>query len=106
MSKSLTVSQPVSNSATPSVAPLGRDYLARLVALGLYEGPRGDLALSPSLAPLVMALHHLLAGGEVAVQVTTPGSAAVVEDLQRRLACDTLEANALSLVDDDSGFAP
>jgi hypothetical protein len=99
-------SLPVSPSlAVPGVAPLGRDYLSPLVALGLYEGPRGNLALSPTLAPLVNVLHHVLAGGEVQVLVTSPGHADIREDLDRRLACATVEANALSLLDDD-GFTP
>jgi hypothetical protein len=99
---SLPASSP---QAAPGIAPLGRDYLARLVELGLYEGKRGDLALSSTLAPLVHALHHVLAGGEVQVTVIRPGHAGAVEDLQRRLACATVEANALSLLDED-GFVP
>ena len=97
---------PSSSPSSTQVAPLGLAYLARLVELGLFEGPRGEFSLSPAVAPLVDALHQVLAGGEVLVKVTVPGHAPVVEGLQRQLACANVEANALSLLDDGDGFTP
>ena len=68
-------------------------YLARLLELGAVEGAMGEMKLAPNVATLIDALHHVLAGGEVAVSVVQPGNAAVVADLSRQLVAGTDEAN-------------
>jgi hypothetical protein len=58
------------------------EYIERLIDLGLVEGPLGKMDLNPNVKPLVDALHQVLAGGTVNVQVTTPGNPTVVAELQ------------------------
>ncbi|MCP3099306.1 hypothetical protein LZ198_10525 [Myxococcus sp. K15C18031901] len=70
-------------------------YLRRLQELGAVEGADGEVGLHPALAPVLEALHHLLAGGEVAVHVTRPGVPAIVEELRGRVDEATREVNQL-----------
>lgn len=71
-------------------------YLLRTQELGAVEGAEGSLALHPALQPVLEALHHVLAGGEVAVQVLRSGNPDIVAELDRRAAYATLEANILN----------
>ncbi|MCE9668610.1 hypothetical protein LY474_12375 [Myxococcus stipitatus] len=78
--------------------PLARaveGYLRRLQELGAVEGPGGAVGLNPALAPVLEALHHLLAGGEVEVRVTRRGLPAVVQELGARVEEATREVNQL-----------
>ncbi|MDC0712054.1 hypothetical protein POL68_26535 [Stigmatella sp. ncwal1] len=64
-------------SFTPSVGT----YLQRLQALGAIEGSGMSLTFSPHIHPVLEALHHVLAGGEVEVRITRAGQADIVEEL-------------------------
>lgn len=59
-------------------------YLARCHELGAVEGPLGARTLNPALRPVLEALHHLLAGGEVSVQLLQRGNADLVNELNLR----------------------
>ncbi|MGI5863708.1 MAG: hypothetical protein ACOX6T_16850 [Myxococcales bacterium] len=74
----------------------GEAYFKRLMELGVFEGVPNDMALSSECRPLIEALHHVLAGGQVSVVVTTPGNLTVFEDLQDRLEKTFQQANALN----------
>ena len=73
-------------------------YLLRTQELGAVEGPEGSLALHPALQPVLEALHHVLAGGEIAVHVLRSGNPDIVAELDRRAAYATREANILNKV--------
>src|SRR5262245_4892467 len=47
-------------------------YFRKLIAAAV-EGPRGKLGINPHLDPLIEAIHHALAGGEVSVTINKPG---------------------------------
>ncbi|ADO68018.1 hypothetical protein [Stigmatella aurantiaca] len=64
-------------SFTPSVGT----YLQRVQALGALEGSGETLAFSPHIHPVLEALHHVLAGGEVEVRIVRSGQATLVEEL-------------------------
>jgi hypothetical protein len=88
-------------SAAPRVVNLPvssalQDYLRRVEELGVVEGADGALALNPTLAPVLAALHHVLAGGEVEVRITRTGQATLVKELQERAARSFEETNALN----------
>lgn len=76
------------------------EYLHRLQMLGAVQGTRGGLELNPTLVPVLTALHHVLAGGEVEVRITRAGQAALVKDLQQR-AARTIEET--SVLNDEGG---
>lgn len=75
-------------------AALG-EYLERARQLGAMEGHFGAAELNPTLQPLVDALHHILAGGEVEVRVVHPGQPDIVQELRQRATRATAESNAL-----------
>ena len=50
------------------------EYLHRVQMLGAVQGTRGGLELNPTLAPVLKALHHVLAGGEVEVRPAAAGA--------------------------------
>jgi len=51
--------------------------------------------INPTLQPVVEALHHVLAGGEVEVRVVRDGQPDIFRELQSRAALATSETNAL-----------
>jgi hypothetical protein len=59
------------------------DYLAKLQQLGALEGKCGDREVSQEIAPVLEALHHVLAGGKVELKVSSPGNEKVVGELNR-----------------------
>jgi hypothetical protein len=71
-------------------------YLLRTQELGAVEGAGGSLTLSPALEPILEALHHVLAGGEVQVHVVRGGNPDIVDELNRRASQATQEANILT----------
>lgn len=71
-------------------------YLLRTQELGAVEGAEGSLTLNPALRPVLEALHHVLAGGEVEVYVLRRGNPDLVAELDYRAAHATQEANVLS----------
>ena len=75
-------------------AALG-EYLERIRDLGAMEGHSGSVELNPTLRPVMEALHHVLAGGEVEVRVVLEGQADLVRELAQRAARATAETYAL-----------
>ncbi len=71
------------------------EYLKRVQDLGAVEGHYGAIELNPTLQPVIEALHHVLAGGEVEVRVVRGGQPDIFMDLQQRAARATEETNAL-----------
>jgi hypothetical protein len=71
------------------------EYLRRVQTLGAVEGTGGALELNPTLAPVLTALHHVLAGGEVEVRIVRNGQSTLVQELQERAARSFEETNAL-----------
>jgi hypothetical protein len=76
-------------------AALG-EYLQRVRELGAVEGTDGAVEISPTLQPIVAALHHVLAGGEVQVHIVRGGQADIFQELQQRAEHATAETNALN----------
>ncbi|AEI63503.1 hypothetical protein [Corallococcus macrosporus] len=76
------------------------DYLARGRELGAVEGPLGARVLNPALRPVLEALHHVLAGGEVSVHILQRGNADLVDELNLRAERATEEASTLDTADD------
>ena len=60
-------------------------YMIRLLQLGVMEGALGEMEISPILKPLLEAMHHLLAGGEVEIKLRATGNVLLVQELERRL---------------------
>ncbi|WNZ62437.1 hypothetical protein QEG98_00860 [Myxococcus sp. MxC21-1] len=75
-------------------------YLARCNELGAVEGPLGARTLNPALRPVVEALHHVLAGGEVSVQLLQRGNADIVNELNLRAERATEESSSLGTAGD------
>ena len=76
-------------------AALG-EYLERVRDLGAMEGHNGAVEINPTLQPVVEAMHHVLAGGEVEVRVVRDGQVDIFRELQSRAARATSETNALN----------
>lgn len=72
------------------------DYLSRVRMLGAVQATRGGLELNPTIAPVLLALHHVLAGGEVEVRITRGGQSALVRELQERAARTLEETQVLN----------
>lgn len=85
----------------PRITPLPlasglTDYLMRVQELGAVEGSDGGVALHPDLKPILEAMHHVLAGGEVQLNVVHRGNPDIVNELNRRVQQATDEANAIN----------
>lgn len=61
------------------------EYLRRVQELGAFEGVGSTVELSPRLRPVLEALHHVLAGGEVSVSIAQSGQSVVFQDLHDRM---------------------
>jgi hypothetical protein len=72
------------------------EYLERVRDLGAVEGHNGFVEINPTLQPVVEAMHHVLAGGEVEVRVVRNGQSDIFRELQHRAARATSETNALN----------
>ncbi|WP_224240436.1 hypothetical protein [Hyalangium gracile] len=72
------------------------EYLERIRALGAMEGVDGAVALSPTLKPVLEAMHHVLAGGEVEVRILRDGQQDIFQELQQRADQATEATNALN----------
>jgi hypothetical protein len=82
--------------ATITVASGISEYILRVQELGVVEGTSGAVELHPSLKPVMEALHHVLAGGEVEVKVVHRGNPDIVLELNRRAEQSIQEANAIN----------
>ncbi len=75
------------------------DYLMRAIGLGVYEGPIGDMKIAKDMEPVLEALHTVLSGGSVKVEVVQRGSPDIKRELDERMAQmgrDSNEINAKS----------
>ena len=71
-------------------------YLMRLIDLGVFEGPIGEMALNPAVRPVLEALHQVLSGGEVKIEVKHRGSPDILNELNRRLEEAGKESNEIN----------
>jgi hypothetical protein len=71
-------------------------YMIRLLQLGAMEGALGEMDINPLLKPVIEAMHHVLAGGEVEVKLTATGNQLLVQELNSRLEQTTQEFNAIN----------
>jgi hypothetical protein len=60
-------------------------YLQRLINLGLVEGPVGEMRIPSAIQEAAHAMHVLLVGGEISVEVDRSGATTIVEELDGRL---------------------
>ena len=88
-------SEPQTIIQLPFSAALG-EYLERVQNLGAMEGENGAVELNPTLMPILEAMHHILAGGEVEVRVLRGGQQDIFRELQQRAVQATRETNALN----------
>lgn len=72
------------------------EYIMRVVGLGAFEGTIGDMKLSEDLKPVVDALHAVLAGGSVKIEVTQRGSPDIKRELDERLAQMGRDSNEIN----------
>ncbi|MEE9383546.1 MAG: hypothetical protein V3V08_09050 [Nannocystaceae bacterium] len=72
-----TAAHPLSNTESELF-----NYQAMLLRLGALAGEPGSYTVSASAKPLFQALHRVLAGGEVRVEVVEPGIDAMYERLE------------------------
>jgi hypothetical protein len=72
------------------------EYMMRALDLGAFEGPIGDMKLTPQVKAILEAMHHVLAGGEVKIEVVHRGNPDIVNELNRRLAAGLDEANEIN----------
>lgn len=71
-------------------------YITRCLELGALEGTLGDMKVTPELAAILQALHAVLAGGKVNVQVESQGNPDVFNELNGRLEAAGRDANAIN----------
>jgi len=74
---------------TITVTSSAHVYLDALESYGLLEGEPGQQQLSDSVRDVLHALHHVLGGGTVSVEVQSDGTSSIVDEL------DTAMQNAV-----------
>jgi hypothetical protein len=72
------------------------ELIERAIELGVFAGPVGNMTINPSLQPLMDAIVQVLAGGAVTVQVTQPGTPAIVNELNKLLSDGMQESNDIN----------
>lgn len=72
------------------------DYINRCNELGLSLDGEGRFMIAEELRPVMLALHHVLAGGRVEVNVTDKGNPDIVRELDRRVREGLAEASELN----------
>lgn len=72
------------------------EYIMRVVGLGAFEGPVGDMKLAEDLKPVVDALHTVLAGGSVKLEVASRGSPDIKRELDERMAQMRRDSNEIN----------
>jgi hypothetical protein len=81
---------------TITVTSSARIYLEALESYGLFEGEPGQQQLSDSVRDVLHGLHHVLAGGVVAVEVRNDGSSSIIDHLDTALRDAVDQCNRLS----------
>jgi hypothetical protein len=71
-------------------------YLIRILQLGALEGALGETDINLSLKPLIKAMHHVFAGGEIEIKIIQEGNLGIVKELDNRLEQGRGEANTLN----------
>lgn len=71
-------------------------YMMRMIDLGIFEGAVGEMDLAPGIQEIIEALHHVVAGGEVKMEVVRRGNPDIVNELNRRIADGMREANEIN----------
>ncbi|MEN9799007.1 MAG: hypothetical protein RL653_2703 [Pseudomonadota bacterium] len=71
-------------------------YLTRCLELGALEGPLGDMKVTQEVAAILQALHVVLAGGKVNVQVESQGNPDVFNELNSRMEAAGRDANVVN----------
>jgi len=61
-----------------------REYMYRLVELGVVVGPVGAMEVPPDLQRILDAVHHVIAGGKTEIVVREPGDPTVLDELKKR----------------------
>ena len=77
------------------------ELIYRFTELGFSFDGDGAASVNPELGPVVDAVFHVLAGGEVEIKIKHRGNPDIVAELQRRLADGMAEANEIN---SDAGF--
>lgn len=72
------------------------EYLMRLIDLGIFEGAVGEMTLNPTVQPILTALHQVLSGGEVKIEVVHRGNPDIINELNSRLADAGTESNEIN----------
>ena len=71
-------------------------YFEALMEAGVITGDLGESDLSENLRPIARAIHHVLSGGTVDVQIVEEGVPSRVQHLDKLLEEGTADANALN----------
>lgn len=79
-----------------NVASSLSEYIMRIQELGAVEGADGALVISPEVMPVIHALHQVLSGGTVEINVTHRGNPDIYNELNRRVEQVGQEANAIN----------
>lgn len=84
--------------------PLARstyEYMMRLKELGAIEGALGQMSLLPELKPVIDAIHVILAGGEVSIDVKKRGNPDIIHELEEMFDRGQKDAN---FINEKSGY--
>lgn len=68
-----------------AVTPDSRIYLEALESYGLLEEVQGQHRLPDSVREVLNALHHVLGGGTVSVEIHSDGASSIVDELDTAL---------------------
>lgn len=66
---------------TITVTPNARKYLEALESYGLFEGDGDQEQLAPNVREVLLALHHVLGGGTVSIDIQSDGTSAIRNEL-------------------------
>lgn len=72
------------------------EYILKAKELGAFSGPIGDMTVNPYLEPVLRALHEVLAGGQVKVEITQRGNPDIVHKLNEMAAKATADSNDIN----------
>jgi hypothetical protein len=79
-----------------NLAVSAHEYLMRLQELGAMQDNSGDLVFAPEVRPVLEALHTVLAGGQVTLNIVNRGNPDIINELNRRLDQANRDANAIN----------
>lgn len=76
-------------------------YFYRTLDLGALEGKLGEMDVAPDLVPLIDAVHHVLAGGAVNVEIVRKGNPDIVKELAKMREEGVANSN---IINKESGY--